>query len=78
LPWQVLGSEHAKVRGGLLALRFSSRDRVLISIGFILVGLAMISGAAAMVWTTGRRQRRAAIAAQPAEEPRRVLLTPPG
>jgi ABC-2 type transport system permease protein len=56
----VLGSVHAKVHGWFLALHFSAPDRVLISTGFILAGLTMLGSAAAMVWTTRRRQRRAA------------------
>ncbi|HEV2637472.1 MAG TPA: hypothetical protein VGX23_20135 [Actinocrinis sp.] len=56
----VLGFTHAPVRGWFVALHFSSPDRVLISIGFILLGLASISGALALVWTTKRKQRRAA------------------
>jgi ABC-2 type transport system permease protein len=56
----VLGFAHVKVRGWFLALHFTSPDRVLISIGFILLGLASISGALALVWTTKRKQRRAA------------------
>ncbi|HXL89260.1 MAG TPA: hypothetical protein VN969_09815 [Streptosporangiaceae bacterium] len=53
----VLGSVHAKVHGWFLALHFSAPDRVLISTGFILAGLTMLASAAAMVWTTRRRQR---------------------
>jgi len=56
----VLGSVHAKVYGWFLALHFSAPDRVLISTGFILAGLAMLAGAAAIAWTTRRRQRRTA------------------
>ena len=68
----VLGSVHAKARSWFLALYFSAPDRLLISIGFILAGLALISGAATIVWTTRRQQRRAAAVSYPARKPERV------